>query len=222
MKSFISKLFAFLCLLTGVSCTSKTASRMPIYVMPWYNSEGLVINVGKYSEALKQNTSAALLETARQMKEHLDQVPIEALYVLAVRLYDMDEKEESAYWFYVAQFRARVFNSMLAEVGGMGDKGFELQQAFASFNQLAGTYINGYIGGNVDEWVHVIERAGETCKNMGYVGVLYPDIKFRSAAEQSTTIARVYKGLMELKEKIFNEKEEIKRIRKKNGADEKY
>ena len=87
MKSFISKLFAFLCLLTGVSCTSKTASRMPIYVMPWYNSEGLVINVGKYSEALKQNTSAALLETARQMKEHLDQVPIEALYVLAVRLY---------------------------------------------------------------------------------------------------------------------------------------
>ena len=44
----------------------------------------------------------------------------------------------------------------------------------------------------------------------------------KEAAEQSTTIAGVYKGLMELKEKIFNEKEEIKRIRKKNGADEKY
>lgn len=222
MKSFISKLFASLCLLTGVSCTSKTASRMPIYVMPWYNSEGLVINVGKYSEALKQNTSAALLETARQMKEHIDQVPIEALYVLVVRLYDMDEKEESAYWFYVAQFRARVFKGMLAEIGGIGDKGFELQQAFASFNQLAGTYINGYIGGNVDKWVQVIERAGETCKNMGYVGVPYPDIKFRPVAEQPAIVASVYKGLMELKEKISNEKKEIERIRKENGVNGKY
>ncbi len=217
MKSMISKIFAALCVLSGASCASKSADRMPIYVTPWYNSEGLVINVGKYSEALKQDAPADLLETARQMKEHLDQVPIEALYVLAVRLYDVGEKVESAYWFYVAQFRARVFVGMLAESGGIGDKGFELQQAFASFNQLAGTYINGYIGGDVDKWVQVIEQAGETCKDMGYIGALYPGIKFKKTSEQESIVKGIYKGLMDMRITISTKKEEIEHMRKQNG-----
>ena len=73
------------------------------------------------------------------------------MYVAAIRLYDLGHKDEAVYWFYTAQYRARVFTSILDKenVGTIGSEAFELKQAYASFNQLAGEYINGYAFGEL-------------------------------------------------------------------------
>ncbi len=119
---------------------------MPVYIPPWFNYRGPQIQVGPFSDELRDATSESALDLADTMKEEWATLPYETMFVMAIRLYDLGHKDEAVYWFYSAQFRARVLIAIMEpeSIGGIGSLGFELKQAFAAFMQLSGTYINTY------------------------------------------------------------------------------
>ena len=102
-----------------VSCNNES-QRIPIYVEPWYNSEPFTIQVGKFSDVLKSEDVKKLQSTADVIRAEIDNTPIETLYVLAIRFYDLGQKDDAVYWFYTAQFRRNLYARMIENVGGVG------------------------------------------------------------------------------------------------------
>jgi len=216
--------FSLISLLTfGCSNSSKSNQVIGIYVTPYYNSQPLTINVGEYSRELKTSNPKTLSKLADKIHKKIDEVNIETLYVLAIRLYDAGEKDEAAYWFYTAQFRKNIFGKMQdGEKGGFGSPAFEIPHALQSFNDLSGTWINGYVAGNPENWEQIVRRTMNEGSQMGYIQHAYPSLQFKSEEEQATFVKEFVDFLEGRCQWILENKDEILRQRKENGIEGKY
>lgn len=214
----LSSLLAF-----GCNNGSNSNQTIGIYVMPYYNSRPLTINIGEYSKQLKTNNPKQLLKLSDEIRKKVDEVNIETLYVLAIRLYDAGEKDEAAYWFYTAQFRKNIFGKMQSgDKGGLGSPAFEIPHALQSFNDLSGTWINGYVAGNPENWEQIVRRTMNEGSQMGYIQRAYPSLLFKSEEEQAVFVNE-YTDLLEGRcQWILENKDEILRLRKENGIEGKY
>ncbi|HEX5810269.1 MAG TPA: hypothetical protein VFY25_16480, partial [Anaerolineales bacterium] len=90
-----------------------SAPPIPVLVPRFYNSEALQIRVGDYSQQLSTDDLQELTLLEQEMAQHRDRLTPEQMFVLAIRLYDLGEKDSSVYWFYEAQFRAKLFRESL-------------------------------------------------------------------------------------------------------------
>lgn len=198
------------------------AQRMPIYVLPWYNSEPLTIQVGKFSEKLKTEDVQQLQIIADEINKEIDHTSIETLYVLAIRFYDLGQKEEAIYWFYTARFRQLLYAKMVENVGGIGESAFEFKQAQNAFRQLAGEYINGYAGGIPDRLIEIISKVSDEGISCGYIGLAYPNLSFKPYQEQAVVARRISISFLELKQYIIDNREYISKTRKEQGIEGKY
>ncbi|MDO7875491.1 hypothetical protein Q5H93_12175 [Hymenobacter sp. ASUV-10] len=103
---------------SSVSLPAGLAHPIPFYVTPYYNSEGPEINVGPLSEALALATPATIGPMAEAWRPALALQPATTLFVLAVRLFDLGQHDAGLYWFYQAQYRARLLHRVLDATGG--------------------------------------------------------------------------------------------------------
>ena len=144
----------------GVGQTVTDPAHIEVYITPYYNSKGPAIDVGPFSSGLAAKNETEFVATIAKMKKSWDTLNFAETYVAAIRLYDLGFRKESIYWFYSAQYRGRLFASLIDrdKMGSMGDPGFELFQAQNAFQQLVGPYINGYAFGDIDQLVPIIER----------------------------------------------------------------
>jgi hypothetical protein len=199
-------------------------SAMPIYVTPFYDSKGLKVSVGDNSEKLASADARSILEVSKELNKEKDKLRAEVMYVAAIRLYDLGHKDEAVYWFYTAQYRARVFTSILdkAKVGSIGSEAFELRQAYASFNQLAGEYINGYAFGELPKLEETLLKVVDEGKTVPKFGDIYPNVKFVPEESWSDKNKEASKGLSGLIEFIKTNADSIKAQRKNNGIEGKY
>jgi hypothetical protein len=135
-------------------------SHIDVYVTPYYNSKGPAVSVGRFSSGLASAKVDEFLATIAEMKKDWDRLTFPEVYVGAIRLYDLGYRRESVYWFYSAQYRGRQFGVLLdqTKMGSIGSPGFELLHAQNAFYQLVGPYINGYVFGDIDELVKIVER----------------------------------------------------------------
>src|SRR5215216_4687735 len=134
-----------------------SAPPIPILVPLFYSSDGLQISVGNYSQQLGTSDLQELTALAQEMAGKKDTLTPEQMFVLAIRLYDLGEKDNSVYWFYEAQFRAKLFLKTLdiTHRGSIGELSSGLLGSYEAFTKLAGDYINGYAGCDVDNWVKI-------------------------------------------------------------------
>lgn len=199
-------------------------SAMPIYVTPLYDSEGPDINVGQFSDELEAASAETILEVATTMKEEWDTLPIEAMFVLAIRLYDFGHKDESVYWFYSAQMRFRVLHDILVEesVGSIGSSPFELLQASAAFMQLSGEYINGYGFGDLEKLRETLRLVMEEAETIPEFHSIYPDFELIDEEEWQVKRADVVANLQEMLDYIDQNEEFIREQRRINRVDERY
>ncbi|MBI2803857.1 MAG: hypothetical protein HYX68_02615 [Planctomycetes bacterium] len=198
---------------------------IPIYVTPYYDSEGIKIDVGKFSQTLAKADSKSILGVIAEMQKQREKLRAEVAYVAAIRLYDLGHKDEAVYWFYTAQYRAGVFRSILdrQKMGGIGAPAFELRQAYAAFNQLAGEYINGYAFGELDKLEKTLAKVREEGKAIPKYTVLYPRVKFIDSKTWQETNAKYADGnITGMIQYIRKNAALIKELRKKNGLDGKY
>jgi hypothetical protein len=208
----------------GLSPRSSVAP-MPIYVTPFYSSDGPQISVGAFSKRLAEANAGTISQVASEMKKEWADLPIEAMYVAAVRHYDLGRKDEAVYWFYSAQYRARLFQSLLSDANGkgIGADSFEATSAYGAFHQLAGEYINGYAFGHLDKLKATIKAVqSEYGTTLPDLASIYPSISFVPAQSWADKNRETSAGLSKLLDIIETQAEKIKAERKKNGIDGKY
>ena len=204
--------------------TNQDAGHIDVYITPFYNSEGLAINAGVFSMGLSSTNESQFVATIREMKRKWANLSFVEMYVATIRLYDMGFRKESIYWFYSAQYRGRLFGSLLDEkkIGRLGDTGFELFQANNAFHQLVGPYINSYAGCDLDYWSQIIKRVREEGKQIPDMQSVYPKVMFRDKSQWPKQNDELGEGLDKLLTMLKAEKDEMKLKRIENGTEARF
>ena len=210
-----------------VSCAGLAAGQtitdpahIEVYITPYYNSKGPAIDVGPFSSGLAAKNEPEFIATIAKMKKSWDTLNFAETYVAAIRLYDLGFRKESIYWFYSAQYRGRLFASLIDRdrMGSMGNPGFELFQAQNAFQQLVGPYINGY----AFERHTIIERVQSEGKVIADLTKIYPRVTFKPKSEWEAGNKALNEGMTKLLVTLINEKASIKQQRIERGMEAKF
>jgi hypothetical protein len=151
---------------------------------------------------------------------HYNRAVLNMLHDCAVQVF----RKESIYWFYSAQYRGRLFASLIDrdKMGSMGDPGFELFQAQNAFQQLAGPYINGYAFGDIDQLIPIIERVQKEGKVVPDITKIYPRATFKPKSEWDAGNKGLNDGLTKLLMTLKAQKASIKQQRIEHGMEAKF
>jgi hypothetical protein len=190
----------------------------------FYNSDDLEIRVGDYSQQLKTEDLQELTALAQEMAQHRDILTPEQMFVLAIRLYDLGEKDNSVYWFYEAQFRAKLFFKTLNSdhMAGISELSAGYLASYEAFTQLAGEYINGYAGCDVDNWVKIARTVQVDNPNPPELDKIFPEAEFVERSQWQGINNEVAAGLGTLIDQLSTTREAIKLQRKANNLDARY
>jgi hypothetical protein len=207
-----------------VGQTITDPAHIEVYVTPYYNSKGPTIDVGPFSSGLAAKNESEFIATILKMKQSWDTLNFAETYVAAIRLYDLGFRKDSIYWFYSAQYRGRLFATLIDrdKMGSMGDAAFELFHAQNAFQQLVGPYINGYAFGDIDQLVPIIERVQREGKVVPDLTKIYPRVSFRPKSEWEAGNKGLNDGLTKLLTTLKNEKASIKQQRIERGMEAKF
>jgi hypothetical protein len=243
VKKFIVSVFFFALLMTAVNgcspaptpadpvnipftaqpATAETASDslIPILVAPFYSSEALEIHVGDYSQQLGTDDLQDLNALAQEMARQKDELTPEQMFVLAIRFYDLGEKDNAVYWFYEAQFRAKLFIKSLDadHFAGLGERSSVLFASYGAFTELAGEYINGYAGCDVDNWVKIVKTVKEDNASPPELDKLFPDSVFVARNQWQGINDQVAAGLGVLIDQLSEAKGAIRQQRATDNQD---
>ena len=218
-------LFVFIgCAGLAAAQTITDPAHIDVYITPYYNSKGPAIEVGLFSSRLAAKNEPEFVATIAKMKKSWDTLNFPETYVAAIRLYDLGFRKESIYWFYSAQYRGRLFASLIDrdKMGNMGDPGFELFQAQNAFQQLVGPYINGYAFGDIDQLVPIIERVQREGRVVPDLTKIYPRVAFKPKSEWDAENKALNEGMTKLLVMLKNEKASIKQQRIERGMEAKF
>jgi hypothetical protein len=204
--------------------TINDPAHIDVYVTPFYNSKGPVIEVGRFSNGLAAKSESEFVATIGKLKKSWDTLNFAETYVAAIRLYDLGFRKESIYWFYSAQYRGRLFATLVdrEKMGSMGDPGFELFQAQNAFQQLVGPYINGYAFGDIDQLIPIIERVQGEGKVVPDLTKIYPRVSFKPKSEWDAGNKGLNDGMAGLLTALKEKKASIKQQRIENGTEAKF
>ena len=126
---------------------AEPVKQIDIYVEPFYRSartpgEAPQVKVGRnYDTLLASSQREAILAARDLIKAQPQLVTPMTMMVLAVRLYDVGERDEAVFWFYAAKDRMLVLTEVAVP------RAPQLAQALdavIAFSTLAGPTINGY------------------------------------------------------------------------------
>src|SRR5215471_15091415 len=209
-------------LVTGQTITDP--AHINVYITPYYNSKGPAIEVGRFSNGLAAKSEPEFLATIAKMKQSWNTLNFAETYVAAIRLYDLGFRKESIYWFYSAQYRGRLFATLIDQekMGSIGNAGFELFQAQNAFQQLVGPYINGYAFGDIDQLIPIIERVQKEGKVVPDLTKIYPRVTFKPKSEWDAGNKGLNEGMTKLLTTLKNEKASIKQQRIERGMEAKF
>jgi hypothetical protein len=204
--------------------TISDPAHIEVYITPYYNSKGPLVEVGPFSSGLASKNEPEFLATIAKMKKSWDTLNFPETYVAAIRLYDLGYRRESISWFYSAQYRGRLFATLIDrdKMGSMGDPGFELFQAQNAFQQLVGPYINGYAFGEIDQLVSIIEKVQKQGKRVPDLTKIYPRVTFKPKSEWEAANTALNEGMTKLLVTLKNEKASIKEQRIERGMEAKF
>lgn len=197
---------------------------MSVSVLPFYDSQEILINVGDFSERLRAGDLQTLTVIAQEMTLQKEVLTPELMYVLAIRLYDLGDKDNSIYWYYEAQFRARLFQQAIepAQYVSIQDQTFKLTTAYDSFQHLAGEYINGYAGCDLDNWVKFTKMVMDDNQVPPELDQMFPDVLFVDREKWQGINNEVAAGLGKLIDYISKNGDSIKQQRAQQNMDARY
>jgi hypothetical protein len=212
------------CAVFAAGQTITDPAHIEVYVTPYYNSKGPTIDVGPFSSGLAAKNEPEFVATIAKMKKSWETLNFPETYVAAIRLYDLGFRKESIYWFYSAQYRGRLFATLIDrdKMGSMGSPGFELFHAQNAFQQLVGPYINGYAFGDIDQLIPIIERVQKEGKVVPDLTKIYPRVTFKPKSEWDAGNQGLNEGMTELLTTLKQEKASIKQQRIQRGMEAKF
>jgi hypothetical protein len=200
------------------------ASVIPILVPQFYSSDDLEIRVGNYSQQLGTRDLQELTRLSQEMARQKHELTPEQMFVLAIRLYDLGEKDDSVYWFYEAQFRAKLFQQTLDadHFAGISERSAGLLASYEAFTTLAGEYINGYAGCDIDNWVEIAKTVQVNNPNPPELNKLFPEAVFVERSQWQGINDEVAAGLGTLIDQLSKTKEAIRLQRAADNLDDRF
>jgi hypothetical protein len=146
--------------------------------------------------------------------------PAVVLFVLARRFFDLGQRDEGLYWFYQAQYRARLLHPR--QIGQIFDPAFDLESAHGAIMDPAGPYFNNCASCSPERWLGTIERVRTDNQTVPDFSLLYPDLGLRPAAEWPGLNQEVNEGLAQLAEALCAGWDEMQAARRANGTHAKF
>src|SRR5438309_5644357 len=222
--NLIALVFVVVCSGLAAAQTITDPAHIEVYITPYYNSKGPAVDVGPFSNGLAAKSEPEFVATISKMKQSWGTLNFAEVYVAAIRLYDLGFRKESIYWFYSAQYRGRLFATLIDQekMGSMGDPGFELVQAQNAFQQLVGPYINGYAVGDIDQLIPIIERVQKEGKVVPDLTKIYPSVTFKPKSEWDAENKGLNEGMTKLLMTLRDQKASIKQHRIERGMEAKF
>lgn len=161
--------------------------RTPMKVFPYYCSANpYSANVGGFSETLLYANVERLRGLSHTIKECPDNYPIEVMFILAVRLWDENEKELAMYWHYCASFRTDVLALCRTNESSKGD--YKIAPLLNFKREMERAVRRNKEHGK-EERVAAIKRARKDCQGMVVNDSLYPTLARRKGMTDSLAIA---------------------------------
>ncbi|MBC7446654.1 MAG: hypothetical protein H7330_01170 [Hymenobacteraceae bacterium] len=206
------------------TAAQKTESSIPITVTPFYDADGPLVNIGTFSQELQNATSRSIQPLTHKMEAQLDSLSAVAMFVLAIRLYDLGFRDDAVRWYYRASYRASFFKRIIdpERIGSIGSPAFELKSAHYAFQQLSGGYFNGYAGCDKDKWLATIEQVQRENKNPPNLASIYRSVTFIPADKWAEKHNDTNADRNQLADYIRVNWSEIESIREKNGTNKEY
>jgi hypothetical protein len=158
------------------------------------------------------------------MKEDWPELTPETMYVAAIRLYDAGLKDDAVYWFYSAQYRARLVRGLLdpQKLDAIGNPATALAQAHEAFLKDAGVYINGYAFGDIEKLLQTVAQVQAEGARLPLVKQLYPNVAFIEEGRWQKVNYELSTGFSEFIQSVRATADAIRAHRKANQFDGKY
>ena len=205
--------------------------RIDVYVSPYYAAASEAggtpqVSVGgaPFDQLLASNRREDILAARDRIQQQPDAITPMTLMVLAIRLYDIGERDDAVFWFYVAKHRY----TTLAYSADVNAPALEAaNSAMSAFNSLAGPYINSYAFCNVKKQQAANQRAYEWVRDHPYAALYHEKLPRLPGDPQ----ANIQKGLDAIAKGIADEKAlvadpkamvELQQRRKKNNVDAQF
>ena len=201
------------------------AEPMPITVKPWYYSQGPRVQVDKYSIGLASRDPKVVLRTISDMSRAWSELRAEAMYVAAVRLYDLGLKDDAFYWFQAAKHRSLLVVTTLApekKANVLRDPTIELQMSFGEFTQKAGTYINGHAYGDINKAIAITRSFQNAGRKVPDLAKAYPKLNFIEQAAWEKKNQEALGVFNQLIDQLQKNAAQIRAERVQNGIEGKY
>lgn len=225
----IIAMFAAITWQRELASAAEPVKRILIYVEPFYIArtadEAPKVAIGRpHAEQLASTKAEDILKVRDAILANPKLVTPMTMMVLAIRLYDIGQRDESAFWFYAAKDRFRT----LTEVATPNVPQLrESSAAMGAFISLAGPVINGYAFCDVSKQKAARDRAIAWVEANPYE-VLFMD---RLPARKSDRMAALADAIKIIKDDASKERAylddpksaaDFAASRKKNDVDVKY
>jgi hypothetical protein len=142
--------------------------------------------------------------TPAQLIEEIEQLHPAAYYILAAKLFQTDQKDEAVFWFYTGQIRYRCYLAAHPDLEPSGDPAL-----FGALSAQVGEPLNVYAFGDVPKLAETITRALEW-------DAAHPDA-FTDRSVHASACEDVRNGLVEMRQHILDNEDQIKQSRKEAG-----
>lgn len=132
----------------SVSVAQEREDWIPVQVSPYYTAgdtreDRPQVAIGNvYSPMLASNRLEDILQARDVIAADPSVITPMTLFVLAIRLYDLGERDEAVFWYYAGKNRAITLVDTLSFAPGFDAGG--VRDAIGAFIQLAGPYFNSY------------------------------------------------------------------------------
>ncbi len=215
------------CALTASAAgVDEPVRRIDVYVTPYYSAgQPPTVRVGAGVDALLASDSKKDIFAARDavQKQAATVTPM-TMMALAIRLYDVGERDEGLFWFYAAKDR---FLTLARVVDVQAPALREATAAVGAFASLAGPYFNSYAFCDRKRQHQARLRAVQWVQDHPYEAMKFPALTPLPGDMQQNLAAAIkeIRAGIEKEKNMVNDPEEwdkLQKMRKQNHVDEQF
>ncbi|WP_294122963.1 hypothetical protein [Sphingomonas sp.] len=204
--SFNNALAALLVTISGAALAEPNPDTKPVklaelYVTPYYDSgnspfsDRRQVHVGKdFDPLLVSDRLEDVLKARDLVLAQPDLVTPMTMMVLAARLYDLGQRDDAVFWFYVAKNRYITLMDVIdIQSSGLS----EPAQAMNSFHELLGPIINSYAFCNIANQQAIRRRAFDWAKAHAYQAIFLSQLTASEGGDRKVALERSYASIAE-------------------------
>lgn len=196
-----------------------------VNIPPYYSHTEHKAEVGRYSEGLSAMDRGILLKTVEEMEKDWQNLPAAAMYVAALRLFEIGEKDRALYWYQGARYRADLMLELLDDSNGMnrmGSKAYSNSRMHTAFFTALRYPLGGYGLCDIRKYEDAMQRAVFERDIVPDMKKIYPEVVFLPEEQWPPEVEKVKARFEARLKNTIDNYDQIVEQRKASGVHEQY